>query len=225
MSTPSEPTAAPTEEDTTVFVAALQGDVATLKTLLPECTNRSTPEGYTPLSLAVSAGHAEICRVLLREGAQTDAADQSGVTALMHACMHGNATLTDLLLLHGARPTIQNNEGETAASLAARYGRPAGLGGLFRADPFLVESIDGRGRTPLHWAVVSRHAPTVKYMLGRWEASLDAVDADGNTPLHRLCENESVAVEMMQALHALHPAAAGKKGKVRSQPPLNTRAI
>ena len=45
------------------------------------------------------------------------------------------------------------------------------------------------------------------------------------TPLHILCANKSVTVEMIKALHALHPAAAGEKDNVRSQPPLNTRAI
>ena len=49
---------------------------------------------------------------------------------------------------------------------------------------------------------------------------------DGDTPLHILCLNKSATLEMMQALHAFHPAAAGEKaGMVRSQPPLNTRAI
>jgi hypothetical protein len=67
-------------------------------------------------------------------------------------------------LLHGAQPQLQNNRGQTAASLAARYGRPAGLGVLFRADASLVEARDGCGRTPIHWAVVSAHTPTLKYV-------------------------------------------------------------
>ena len=46
-----------------------------------------------------------------------------------------------------------------------------------------------------------------------------------NTPLHNLCQNTSVTVEMILALHALHPAAAGEKDRVRSQLPRNTRAI
>ena len=36
----------------------------------------------------------------------------------------------------------------------------------------------------------------------------------GNTPLHLLCDNTSVTAEMIQALGALHPAAAGEKEKV-----------
>ena len=39
---------------------------------------------------------------------------------------------------------------------------------------------------------------------------------DGNTPLLLLCYNTSVTAEMIQALGALHPAAAGEKDKVRA---------
>ena len=85
---PSSATAT-SESDTTIFVAALQGDIETLKSLLPTQVNRATPENFTPLSLAVSAGHVEACRLLLREGASPDAQDKSGITALMHACIHG----------------------------------------------------------------------------------------------------------------------------------------
>ena len=40
----------------------------------------------------------------------------------------------------------------------------------------------------------------------------------GRTPLLILCNNTSVTVEMMQALHTFHPAAAGEKDQVRLQP-------
>ena len=48
----------------------------------------------------------------------------------------------------------------------------------------------------------------------------------GDTPLHNLCGNKSVTLEMMQALHALHPAAAGEKSNVRfCSPAVDSRAI
>ena len=54
---------------------------------------------HSALTLAASAGMIDACRLLLREGATVDAADNSGVTALMHACMHGNAALVDLSVI------------------------------------------------------------------------------------------------------------------------------
>lgn len=207
-----------TVQDTTVFVAALQADLVTLKPLLPALANASTPEGYTPLSLAVSAGHVDVCRLLLREGASANAQDRTGVTALMHACMHGFAELAELLLLHGAQPRLHNAEGQNAASLAARYGRPASLGTLFRADASLVEATDELGRTPLHWAAVSGHVPSMKYVLGRWGAHVEPVDAQGNTPLHLVGGSQEVLLLLVHGT-ATRPSLtrANKSGQTPAE--------
>ena len=171
----------------TVHQAALRGDVEALSAMTVE-RDVATPEGFTPLSLAVSAGKDEAVKWLLREGvACVDHQDFAGTTALMHAAMHGYAELVNLLLLHGAQAGVRRNDGMTAVSLAAQYGRPAALGAFFRADAALVEASDGVGRTPLHWAVLSRHPPTVKYILGRWGANVTAVDDKGCQPLHLCC--------------------------------------
>ena len=185
------------DDATTMHVAALRGDLASLQKLAPQHVNAATNEGYTPLSLSASAGMVDACRLLLREGACVDAADQTGVTALMHACMHGNAVLVDLLLLHGANPRTPKDGGQTAVGLAAQYGRPAALGALFRADASLVEATDGTGRTALHWGVLSQHAPTVKYLLGRWGADVTAADAEDNTPLHLLKSDHSILLYLV----------------------------
>ena len=102
-------------------------------------SNASTPEGYTPLSLATSAGHVEVCRLLLRQGATADARDRSGVTALMHACMHGFAEIAELLLLHGALPTTQNDAGYvgTKSSVYNMPVRAAAAAHSARASPQL----------------------------------------------------------------------------------------
>jgi ankyrin repeat protein len=62
-----------------VHAAALGGDMDTLRRLASTQANARTPEGYTPLSLAVSAGHEAACRLLLREGADVNAADNAGI--------------------------------------------------------------------------------------------------------------------------------------------------
>ena len=111
------------------------------------------------------------------------------------------AELTELLLRHGAKTEMRNAEGQTAASLAARYGRPAGLGVLFRSDSSLVESRDGLGRTPLHWAAVSSHAPTVKYLLGKWKADVGTVDNNQDTPLHLIDAHAAVAQDLLLLLY------------------------
>jgi len=149
-----------------IHAAALQGDIAAVRELIDKRDDRMEAGGYTPLGLAVSAGHVEIVRLLLRETVTVDAADDEGVTALMHAAMHGYGALVDLLLLHGASPLKTRNDGESAHTLAALYGRPAALGAFFRANGALVETPNALGRTPLHNAVTLRHLITIKYLIG-----------------------------------------------------------
>ena len=179
-------------EVTALHVASLNGDLAVIRSLASKHVNAATLEGFTALSLAVSAGHIEAVRLLLRDGADVNASDTAGVTALMHASMHGNAPLVDLLLLHGACARMVRDGGQNSVSLAAQYGRPASLGALFRADSALVHETDGLGRTVLHWAVVSQHSPTVKYVLGRWNPDVHAADGEGNTPLHLVRGREEI---------------------------------
>ena len=154
------------EDPTAVFKAALRGDLDVLRQLLDR-RDAATQEGYTPLSLAVSAQHVEASRLLLSNGVRVDAADFQGVTALMHAAMHGNTVLIRMMLLAGADPTLCRLDGKHAIGLAAEYGRPAALGAFFRHDRKLVEARDAFGRTAVLSAVISRHTPTLKYVLGR----------------------------------------------------------
>jgi hypothetical protein len=134
------------------------------------------------------------------------------VTALMHAAMHGYAALTHMLLLHGADPLLEQRQGQNSIGLAALYGRPAILGTIFRADPSLVVSVDSKGRTPLHWAVASKHTPTVKYILGRWDADVNAIDGEGNTPLHLAEVREIAALLIYGTSHAASLSAKNAAG-------------
>ena len=190
--------------DTAVFRAALAGDVKALRAHLPHRVDQRTAEGYTPLSLAVSAGHADACRLLLREGASVDDSDELGVTALMHACMHGYSGMARMLLLHGATPQAEQAAGQTAAALAAQFGRCGALGTLFRHDASLVHHASSKdGRTALHWAVLSNHVPTVKYCIGCWGADVSVTDHAGDTPLHLLgpCDGPHIIYLLMYGTH------------------------
>jgi serine/threonine-protein phosphatase 6 regulatory ankyrin repeat subunit A len=60
----------------------------------------------------------EAIRLLIKAGANLDAAEDSGMTPLMWACSTDNALLAELLLNAGANPTIQTKEGRSAVTLA-----------------------------------------------------------------------------------------------------------
>lgn len=68
--------------------------------------------------LAAEYGTPEMVKVLIDEGANVDAVDDSGWTALMHA---NEAENVRVLLNAGANMAIKNNDGETALAMAIRY--------------------------------------------------------------------------------------------------------
>ena len=49
----------------------------------------------------------------------------------------------------------------------------------------------------LHWAVVSKQTPTVKYILGGWGGAVNVADAEGNTPLHLVEDHTGVMVLLL----------------------------
>lgn len=74
--------------------------------------------------------------------------------------------------------------------------------GLFEVIKILVEKykaeIDPRtvhNKTPFHFACRRGEEEVVKYLLGKG-ANASAVDRDGNTPLHYLCESENIDMIM-----------------------------
>ncbi len=192
-----------------IFHAALSGDVEKAKENLAYVNSKASG-GYTPLALAASANHLDVVNLLLRHRADPNAQDDEGNTALMHAAMHGFASVIDVLLLHGASPIATRADGEHAVSLAASFGRPASLGTLFRADPKLVDARNVRGWTPLHGAAALGHLVTIKYLIGRWSASVTATDANGRTPLHLVHNAPADALTLLFHGSATQPSLTVK---------------
>ena len=141
---------------------------------------------------AASAGHLDIVRYLLKEGADVDAKDKDGITALMEASIMGHGRVVDALLAAGAEVDAGANSGVTALWLAAGEGRADVLRTLLASGALAtVTRVDGI--TALMTAAVSGHAEAVGLLL---EGGADpaAVDGDGLSPLHNAAENGTVAV-------------------------------
>ncbi|XP_074999743.1 ankyrin repeat and MYND domain-containing protein 2 isoform X2 [Calonectris borealis] len=80
--------------------------------------------GMTPLMHAAYKGKIDMCRLLLRHGADVNCNEhEHGYTALMFAGLSGNKEITWMMLEAGAETDVVNSVGRTAAQMAAFVGQ------------------------------------------------------------------------------------------------------
>jgi len=74
--------------------------------------------GWTPLHYAATNGHLEVMALLLNEFAYVDATSPNGTTPLMMAAHYGTPLAVSFLLEAGADPMLKNMEGLRALDFA-----------------------------------------------------------------------------------------------------------
>ncbi|XP_074615491.1 ankyrin repeat and MYND domain-containing protein 2-like [Acropora palmata] len=80
--------------------------------------------GMTPLMCAAYKGKAEMCELLIAQGADVNSNyHEHQYTSLMFSCLSGSVDATRVLLEAGARVNAENNLGRTAAQLGAFVGQ------------------------------------------------------------------------------------------------------
>uniref|UniRef100_A0A2K6SJW1 Ankyrin repeat and MYND domain containing 2 n=1 Tax=Saimiri boliviensis boliviensis TaxID=39432 RepID=A0A2K6SJW1_SAIBB len=80
--------------------------------------------GMTPLMHAAYKGKLDMCKLLLRHGADVNCHQhEHGYTALMFAALSGNKDITWVMLEAGADTDVVNSVGRTAAQMAAFVGQ------------------------------------------------------------------------------------------------------
>ena len=140
----------------------------------------SSVSGAAAIHVAAKNGSVDMCRLLLRHGADPNSQDaRDGDAALHHAARHGHLETVTLLLSRGARQRAKNKTWYTPLHLAARNGD-------VRVAEALLADADAKGNakeildrarrsgtTPLHSAVERGHADAARLLLSRgadWNA-------------------------------------------------------
>ena len=164
---------------TALLFAARRGDLRSARLLVARSANvdaaaadrnspfltQESPDGVTPLLMAVAANHQPLARFLLDQGADPTIPDAiTKRTALHVAAEDGRDEMVRLLLERGADPNAQ---------LVAN---PPPARGAFGQSTGLV------GATPLYLAARAGD-PTIMSMLIAHGADLGLATADGITPL------------------------------------------
>jgi ankyrin repeat protein len=193
---------------------------------------RQQNNGATPLSAAALSGGPRICRMLLAAGARADTATTDGWTALMYAVGYRDVELVKMLIAGGAQVNAKNissgkvRHGDidmkelTALMLAVPFGSPEMVKALLDAGAD-VRAHDGRGMTPLMFAVASDNQDArVARLLVERGAEVNAVSSSGETALdwaHKFNEPDVLKVlEKAGATgHAAPPLPEGRPRTLR----------
>jgi len=196
--------------------AATQGDKKTIQSMLKEeqqskgdgeaptsLVNSKDWDGLTPLSAAAASGHLEICKLLVKEGANVNASDKDKVTPLMEASLKGHTKIVDFLLSQAGENSVlevdaKAQSGITALWLASSAGHAETVKALLKqgADPSNVR-VDGI--TALATAAVSGHDNVVAALLEAGADGMAKTEPDALTPLMNSAESGSVAT--LKVLH------------------------
>jgi len=176
--------AARAKESGAMHAAVANGDFADVHELLELGANaneaKSAEDTTTPLLVAAAKGHADIAKLLLKNGASLSATDDCGNTALHIACSKGHVNVVGRLIKAECDLSVKAGNGATALHLAARKGHDDVVALLIESGCD-IECVDAKGATPLHAACSGGYEDTVMLLLKRG-ANPNAVDAKGKTP-------------------------------------------
>lgn len=102
-----------------------------------EIVNCTNSDGFTPLHLASSEGHAPLIEILIKFGAQVDARTNNFRTPLHIACLRGNLSVIQALIQHGADINAKDIDSNTPCHFCSEYGHRFCLKFLLTRNPYL----------------------------------------------------------------------------------------
>ena len=187
-----------------VHIAGRNGLVQDVQ-LLVDCgadVNALNEDGQTPLHTAAGGEKDchELCSILLKHHANIDAVDKDGNQPLHLACKQWHTATVRLLLSHGADVTALNNQ----------QIKPLHLANESVLKSYKVHN----GNHALHIEVEKGHIQTVQLLMD-CGADVNALNEDGQTPLHTATGGEEDCPELCSILlkHKAKIDAVDKDGK------------
>ncbi|TFH44092.1 MAG: ankyrin repeat domain-containing protein, partial [Lysobacterales bacterium] len=180
--------------------------------------NVVTNGGNTPLHLACRKGELEIARLLIDAGADLNVINEQGMTPLRQAIKSVNIDMVKLLLDRGAttddnHPMWGSVMNQAIASTCQRGGGPELVEALIGSGIALdAGKVDGRGMTPLDWAVHFGNRRMAQLALDHG-ADVNLVSQGlGRTPLVTAVSKGSSELVSMLLEHGADVSVADRKG-------------
>lgn len=126
-----------------------KAEIVKLLAVYKQLLDSRTKEGTTPLIFAAKQGHAEICEILLKAGADPLATDNESFNVLHLAVKHEKSKIIEQLSVYKQLLNVKTKDGKTALILAAELGNASICEALLKAgvNPF---ETDNNGANVLH---------------------------------------------------------------------------
>jgi uncharacterized protein len=175
--------------DSRLLEAARTQDAKTVRTLLSQLgsqkagVNARSSDGSTALLWLAHWNDVESADLLLRAGADANAANDFHMTPLSQACTNGSAEFVRLLLKSGANPNLGVATGETPLMTCAKTGNADAVRLLVENGAEVNAKEPTANQTALMWAAAERHANVVSALIAS-KADLKAHTKDGFTAIH-----------------------------------------
>lgn len=153
--------------DLRLVEAVQRREEATARALLtqPIDVRASQPDGTTALHWAAHWNELEIVDLLLRAGADPNAATSYGVTPLSLACSNKTFASVARLLAGGARPNVVLWTGETPLMTCSRTGNADAVRALLTRGADANATEIRRGQSALMWAAAGGHADVIRVLI------------------------------------------------------------
>ena len=175
--------------------------------------------GVTLLTVACKTGCMYMVKLLLDRGVHINIYPRPGApafpnagTALIAACDMGHLEVVKLLLLRGADPNTVSEVKGTALMEACFQGHLEIVRMLIQYGAKLNTSIDGHLGTALMAACYKPHLAVVELLLENG-VDVNAVDADGCTPVMKAAEDGESALVKLLALYGADVTCENKAGE------------
>ena len=148
--------------------------------------NAGDSEGRRPLHLAVKNADCRIARMLLGRGARADVPDTHGTVPLQIAAKYGHVELVRMLLEHDASVFHEGQTGPSPLHIAAMEGHVPLIDMFLNFVDVNTKDTcreDAKEKTPLHLAAERGLVETANFLLERFQADVNVLDSDAQTPL------------------------------------------
>lgn len=195
---------------TALHKAAMNNDVDALNRILKRSKqhiNSQDESGCTPLYIATIFGHFDAARILIEAGADVHISNSEGQTPIDLAT---DPVLIKLLEDQGA---IKSDPFYEETHDAAYNGDLRALRTILKTTPEKLNVQDGKGFTPLHYAVMNSKKAVVSFLI-KAGADLNILDDEKLPPIVFADEEISPLLEQAGALpydghyEAIHDAAS-----------------